>query len=790
MAINPKTVLSSKKVLSPEIEKTFEDIKTGVGDILSRAEKEGITKDGKQILAPGAFQAPVKPGIVSPGDQPLEPIIQPPEPILPITEESNGVVTTDAPRAIDAQAEIDAEEATIKEGESTQQELDTLTRQQKLQNLREEMGLDPDTGEKLDKPALPTFESSFEALRSEHGIAAIESRLNTLNEQIRDLDAATRLGTQKAEGRLAPVQVIGQEQLSIRRQAQESLDALNREKATLIEELNTKNTLISNLMSFKQLDYNTASDEYNKKFTQSLQMMNFLAGEEAQEEKEANQQRDDARANLNVITGILQDSGKTFSELDLTMQSSIRNLEVKAGIPQGSFETLMTSKPNVEVMATINGVNEAGEDIISFIYRDPKTGKAGVAETMTTGGISELPSEEDFTKTQKQKLEQAGLLGADRQDQLDFLHGEETFSVETFKKELTTAAKANQDLGLSREDAIKSMTNEGLSQLGGDELPDAIKNHIEEAVNSVYGEKPKSWWSRLWETIKRGGGSIADVLTLDEASAYIAGDEGARKLINELYGGESALGRRSVPDIVKSLSNKGEDGELLIRKTLFDIMTDIINRGKSLSKENFNLYGKLIQEFGFPEKGKNRSFISHLPGAIIDTLKEIGGKVIGQKRSIKKTLQDIPKVINDTLEDIGNQTFKFIQEAQAFSRELSVPWLGSDGIVGSEKDNQLEEAINNFMSFNLSGSPTSQRIKNLQFTGQLSVPWLGEEKNAQLGEGIRNMFVKFERPIRPELGGGVSVFWFPTDLKVPWLGEQKRREIEAAIFRSLGIYLF
>ena len=170
-----------------------------------------------------------------------------------------------------------------------------------------------------------------------------------------------------------------------------------------------------------------------------------------------------------------------------------------------------------------------------------------------------------------------------------------------------------------------------IDKLGGDKLTDSITAHIEEAINSIYGEEEPGFFKKLFgdikDFIKRGGGPVAGILTSDEASAYITGDPEAKKLIDELYGGESSLGKRSITKTIGSLPKQGEDGEALIRKTIFDIMTDKISRGESLSKANFDKYGKLVQEFGLPEKAKSKSFLSQLPNAIFDTLKRAGSRL-------------------------------------------------------------------------------------------------------------------------------------------------------------------
>jgi len=183
------------------------------------------------------------------------------------------------------------------------------------------------------------------------------------------------------------MELIGTAQRELQRQAQEEMDMLNRSKNTLINELNTKNTLISNLMNFKQLDYQTASAEYNNTFSQNLQMLNYIQGVEAQEFNEAQQLQNVATANLTTMTQLMANSGKTWSDLDPTMQAKISQLEIQSGLPTGSIQSFMNTKPNASIMATVNGVDAEGNDIVSFIYENPD-GSPGIVQTVKTGGVA------------------------------------------------------------------------------------------------------------------------------------------------------------------------------------------------------------------------------------------------------------------------------------------------------------------------------------------------------------------------------------------------------------------
>lgn len=289
------------------------------------------------------------------------------------------IETSDEAR--DKEEGVDEKADAAKQMEDDQDEIKRLTVQQQLQQIREQLGLDPQTG--LERPALPTFEDDFAALRSEHGVTAIESQLNTLETQIRDTEASLRQGLYDEEGKLRPMELIGTRQRELRRQAQEGLDVLNRRKATLVDELNTKNTLIANMMKLKQADYNAATNAYNSQFTQAVQLLNLVEGRIAKADQEANRQRDDARANLVVLQNLLKDT--KWSEVDANMRTQLNQLEMKAGLPVGVTEAFMKANPGLKVDYTISGTDAEGNQIVSFFSYN--NGDPKLIRTITTAGV-------------------------------------------------------------------------------------------------------------------------------------------------------------------------------------------------------------------------------------------------------------------------------------------------------------------------------------------------------------------------------------------------------------------
>ena len=300
---------------------------------------------------------------------------------LGITETGDIITTSDSIREGEAQEELDKLEEDEDKKIDEETEIETLTRSKKIRDLRIELGLDPDTGGPLERPTRPDLVDDFAALRAEHGVGALESQINKIEAGIADAEATLRMGKANVEGDLSPMELIGAEQLEIERQGREKIDAMVRRKNQLINELNTKNTLVSNIMNLTQTDFANAVTEYNTAFNQNLQLLEIVEGKDADEASIAS-------ANLGVITTMMKDSGITWDELGDDLKAQVSSLEAQSGLPQGVIGAFMNERPDADLLTTVSSYDAAGNQIVSFIYKD-KDGKPGIVETVYTGGVKD-----------------------------------------------------------------------------------------------------------------------------------------------------------------------------------------------------------------------------------------------------------------------------------------------------------------------------------------------------------------------------------------------------------------
>ena len=108
------------------------------------------------------------------------------------------------------------------------------------------------------------------------------------------------------------------------------------------------------------------------------------------QEKRNSQLRDDSRANLTQINNLISNSGKSWDEIPQELKDQITTLEKQANMPVGVMEAFSKSKPKANLLATTQGTDASGNDIISFIYAD-ENGNPGVVQTVKTGGKSKPP---------------------------------------------------------------------------------------------------------------------------------------------------------------------------------------------------------------------------------------------------------------------------------------------------------------------------------------------------------------------------------------------------------------
>lgn len=251
--------------------------------------------------------------------------------------------------------------------------------------------VDPKTGKALTpaeqiagsaRPETPNLVEEFNQLIVENSIPGLEEQVNTLSDQIDTLDQAYEMGQNKVEGGLAPMEILSGRAKELKQQYTEQRNSLIRERDGAIRRLETKYQTINTMMELTGKQYEYAVEDYNTRFTQNLQTQQYL-------DSRAEASQNSARANLNTIIAGFQESGKQWKDMSAQLQNQVYKMEMESGLPLGTTEAFLTTFPKATLLATVNGTDSAGNDIITFVYAD-ENGNPGSVQTIKTGGYSKV----------------------------------------------------------------------------------------------------------------------------------------------------------------------------------------------------------------------------------------------------------------------------------------------------------------------------------------------------------------------------------------------------------------
>lgn len=324
-------------------------------------------------------------------------------------------------------------------------------------------------------PAAPNFEQSYSELRQKYGVSDIEKNINDFQQEIDDLEAQKRISINAETDKTVALGVIEGRVGEQERNFNEKIDFYERRKARAVNELQAANDTIETMMNLKKMDYDVAKDAYDTEFSQNITLFNTIKGAVEFEISEEERAADNARSNLQIIYNSVQDGGLDINTIDTTTQAKINNLELKAGLPQGFYKNIAVEKPEAKVLSTTtrvvggvkyadvvyknldgslstesvrigasgsggsgstNSVNPTGEAAVSLQeYINAAQEELGQSLNPDSDLYRELEAQWKidypatsgigFTSTEIKKLEQGGLLGASRQEQLDFLYGKD-----------------------------------------------------------------------------------------------------------------------------------------------------------------------------------------------------------------------------------------------------------------------------------------------------------------------------------------------------------------------------
>jgi hypothetical protein len=210
-------------------------------------------------------------------------------------------------------------------------------------------------------PPLLNRVEEFANLRTEYGVADLETKITDLKAQEDEAVAALRILTHTEEGKPVALNVIQGRVSEEERAAQERLDAIGRQKSRAVDELNTKYNIINQIMTLEGLDYNDGVDRYEKEFSRNLQLFDVISGirKENRSAYEFDQQA--ARANLQIYVNAATKGNIDYGSLSTDQKLMISKLEVQSGLPIG-FIGSIKKDPSADIIFTTSneGVTQVG----------------------------------------------------------------------------------------------------------------------------------------------------------------------------------------------------------------------------------------------------------------------------------------------------------------------------------------------------------------------------------------------------------------------------------------------
>lgn len=265
------------------------------------------------------------------------------------------------------------------------QTIAALTQTKTIKELMSELGI----GQQA--PTAPKMVDTYNTLRSQEGLPALETSMNELKKKIRDMDASYEAGDAKQQDRKAPMEIIGSKQQKLYTQYKQERIKLENDLATLKDEYTTKLNAIGQVMQFTAQDYNNASSEYQTKFNNAIKLYDMI-------DKESDEKVNVAKANLTVMSTYLQTAIKNgkMTSINIPQETKdlVTKLELQAGyLPGLTMSLLSVTNKDKEVLQHIESKDKS---TITVIYKD------GSTETFKTG-MYEPPTNNENESERKRR---------------------------------------------------------------------------------------------------------------------------------------------------------------------------------------------------------------------------------------------------------------------------------------------------------------------------------------------------------------------------------------------------
>lgn len=267
------------------------------------------------------------------------------------------------------------------------------------------------------RPTSVSLLDTFNEFRTTMGLGEVEGEIAKLKADEQAIYAAARQRTNFERGKTVAMNVQQGRVSEVERQERENLDFVQRQISFRTDQLNSAYSVINQMVQFTQMDYQNASDAYDKEFSQKMSMYEQLRSEQFQERdfqfKFQQAQKDNARANLEIFTNMITKGNMNYNDLDRSTQLEISKLEIQSGLGLG-FTGKLKIAPSESVKAISERVDPSGNKYADVLKIDQNgkmytesvfLGKQSVAKSSGGGSSSSSSSNAQATAAAKKKAD-------------------------------------------------------------------------------------------------------------------------------------------------------------------------------------------------------------------------------------------------------------------------------------------------------------------------------------------------------------------------------------------------
>lgn len=197
-----------------------------------------------------------------------------------------------------------------------------------------------------------TLVQTYNEQRAALGVGDLEGSLASADADIAKLDASWKALHDTEDNRVVSTSIIR------RRQSAEEIQ-YNQQRAELVAARNTAATrldqkygVLNTIVTLTGKDMENAQQDYQRKFDNTIKLQTLLSNQEDKQQTQAEKLRDDARANLTVMTDALKSGNANWDTLSPSTKADIKKLEIQAGYPPGFTQFVHANVDNAKAFLT------------------------------------------------------------------------------------------------------------------------------------------------------------------------------------------------------------------------------------------------------------------------------------------------------------------------------------------------------------------------------------------------------------------------------------------------------